>query len=142
MRRHVSGAVLLFGFFFMSGIALAQSDSAVVQISLHGNYDGMRLSRGVRTEEDITRTLRGQEKFLLACLKTAYSALGKDAPKGILQLRFLIQPDGYASDVQIIRTPIAIQSIQDCIQQIFSRARFKNVRESSDQQLTIDYTIE
>ncbi len=142
MQLRFLSMVLLFTLFLTSGVALAQSDSSTVHISLHGNYDAMRLSRGVRTEEDVTRTLKQQEKFLLACLQSVYSGLGKDAPKGILQLRLLIQPDGYASDVQIMRSPLPLQTLQDCIQQIFSRARFKNVRESSDQQLTVDYTIE
>ncbi len=60
----------------------------------------------------------------------------------MLQLRILIQPNGYASDVQILRAPTTLQAIQECLEQIFSRARFKNVRSSSDQQLIIDYMIE
>jgi len=135
-------ALMLFGFLCISYSIYAQSDSSHVSLSLHANYDGMRLSSGLRTEEEVIRTLKAQEKYILACLQTAYSGLDKSASRGVLQLRIFIQPNGYASDVQILRAPTTLQAVQECLEQIFRRARFKNVRDSNDQQLIIDYMIE
>jgi hypothetical protein len=134
--------ILLFGFLCTSPSLYAQSDSSHTPLSLHANYDGMRLSSGLRTEEEVIRTLKAQEKYILACLQTAYSGLDKSASRGVLQLRIFIQPNGYASDVQILRAPTTLQAVQECLEQIFRRARFKNVRDSNDQQLIIDYMIE
>jgi len=142
MHYCVLQVILLLGLLCISNPIYAQGDSSHTPLSLHANYDGMRLSSGLRTEEEVIRTLKAQEKYILACLQTAYSRLDKNASRGMLQLRILIQPNGYASDVQILRAPTTLQAIQECLEQIFSRARFKNVRSSGDQQLIIDYIIE
>ncbi|MCS7211612.1 MAG: hypothetical protein RMI34_12160 [Chloroherpetonaceae bacterium] len=122
--------------------ALAQKDSSTVRLTLRGHYDGARISRGQRDEEDVIRTLKSQERFILACLQAACAELKLSDAKGTLQLRLLIQPDGYASDVQILRAPLPINAIQECIQKIFSRSHFRKVRENDDQQILIEYTIE
>lgn len=123
-------------------MAVAQSDSNTVRLSLRGHYDGMRISQSLREEDDVVRTLKSQEKFILACLQAACAEQKLSNVKGTLQMRLFIQPDGYASDVQILRSPLPINSIQECIQKIFSRSHFRKVRENDDQQIVIDYTIE
>ncbi len=63
MHCCVLQVILLLGFLCISNPIYAQSDSSHTPLSLHANYDGTRLSSGLRTEEEVIRTLKAQEKF-------------------------------------------------------------------------------
>lgn len=89
------------------------------------------------SNEAIVNVIVGQKNLLNRCY-THYLTRNPEG-KGRIDISFIVQPNGNVGETQILRSNLQDRQIEDCVKEVFSRARFAQFEGDP---LTISYPIE